>query len=170
LSSYGLQPVQLYALRYLARCNRYSNTPAGVTDYLGLTKGTVSQTLLVLQRKGYIDKHPDLADRRVVHLVVTAQGNAVLDEIQTNPLFSQAIAGLPDGQQAGLADNLTELLRLLQKTHGSRSFGVCRSCHFFQRETPQGYRCGLTHEPLTEQESSQICREHESPKLLKNNE
>ena len=40
-----LQPVQLSALHYLARCNRYSDTPLGVTEYLGLTKGTVSQSL-----------------------------------------------------------------------------------------------------------------------------
>ena len=36
-----LQPIQLSALLYLARCNRYSNTPLAVTEYLGLTKGTV---------------------------------------------------------------------------------------------------------------------------------
>ncbi|MEZ5584608.1 MAG: MarR family winged helix-turn-helix transcriptional regulator [Candidatus Competibacteraceae bacterium] len=160
--AYGLQPVQLHALRYLARCNRYSDTPAGVTDYLGLTKGTVSQTLLVLQRKGYIDKQPDLIDRRVVHLVVTDQGRNVLDAIQAGQLFSRALAELTDEQQAGLADNLTELLRLLQKNHGSRSFGVCHSCRFFQRDSTQDYRCGLTHEPLTEDDSGRICREHEA--------
>lgn len=44
-----LQPVQLSALHYLARCNRYSDTPLGVTEYLGLTKGTVSQSLKVLE-------------------------------------------------------------------------------------------------------------------------
>ncbi|NJN47205.1 MAG: winged helix-turn-helix transcriptional regulator, partial [Candidatus Competibacteraceae bacterium] len=78
----------------------YSDTPAAVTDYLGLTKGTVSQTLLVLQRKSYIDKQPDLADRRVVHLIVTAQGSKVLEDIETNQQFRQAITGLPSEQQA----------------------------------------------------------------------
>lgn len=47
-----LQPVQLSALHYLARCNRYSDTPLGVTEYLGLTKGTVSQSLKVLEGGG----------------------------------------------------------------------------------------------------------------------
>ena len=45
----GLQPVQMEALHYLSCCNRYSNTPVAVSDYLGLTKGTVSQTLGVLE-------------------------------------------------------------------------------------------------------------------------
>ena len=35
-----LQPIQVSALIYLSRCNRYSDTPLAVTEYLGLTKGT----------------------------------------------------------------------------------------------------------------------------------
>lgn len=45
----NVQPTHLSALRYLARCNRYSNTPLAVTEYLGLTKGTVSQSLKALR-------------------------------------------------------------------------------------------------------------------------
>ena len=48
----ALQPVHLQALIYLARANRYSNTPQALAEYLGLTKGTVSQTLLLLDRQG----------------------------------------------------------------------------------------------------------------------
>ncbi|NJN47204.1 MAG: hypothetical protein HC808_12765 [Candidatus Competibacteraceae bacterium] len=68
-----------------------------------------------------------------------------------------------------LANHLTELLRLVQKNHGSRSFGVCHSCRFFQRESTLNYRCGLTHEPLTEHDSGQICREHELSDALNQN-
>ena len=45
----GLQPVQVEVLHYLSICNKYSDTPMAVTEYLGLTKGTVSQTLKVLE-------------------------------------------------------------------------------------------------------------------------
>jgi Transcriptional regulators len=69
-----LQPIQLSALNYLARCNRYSNTPLGVTDFLGLTKGTVSQSLKALEAKGLIEKRPDAQDRRSVHLELTGEG------------------------------------------------------------------------------------------------
>ena len=34
-----------------SKANRYSNTPQALADYLGLTKGTVSQTLLLLDRR-----------------------------------------------------------------------------------------------------------------------
>jgi hypothetical protein len=42
LAEHGLQPVQFEALHYLTRCNRYSDTPMAVTEFLGQTKGTVS--------------------------------------------------------------------------------------------------------------------------------
>src|SRR4029453_4211140 len=50
-SDEALQPVHLQALVYLSKANRYSNTPQALADYLGLTKGTVSQTLLLLDRR-----------------------------------------------------------------------------------------------------------------------
>ena len=39
----GLQPVHFQVLNYLMRCNKYSDTPAALTNYLGMTRGTVSQ-------------------------------------------------------------------------------------------------------------------------------
>ncbi len=58
--NYGLQPVQMEVLSYLGLCNKYSDTPTSVTEYLGLTNGTVSQTLLVLENKGFLKKTRDL--------------------------------------------------------------------------------------------------------------
>ena len=69
-----LQPVHLQALIYLTKANRYSNTPQALADYLGLTKGTVSQTLLVLDRRGLIERYQDDVDRRVVRLRLSAAG------------------------------------------------------------------------------------------------
>jgi len=52
--AHGLQAIHLQVLMYLAQANRLSNTPQGTTEYLGLTKGTVSQSILVLARKRLI--------------------------------------------------------------------------------------------------------------------
>jgi predicted transcriptional regulator len=45
----GLNPAQWEALRFLARANRFSRSPAAVADYLASTRGTVSQTLIALE-------------------------------------------------------------------------------------------------------------------------
>ena len=81
LSLHGLQPVQFDALQYLMQCNHYSDTPMAVTEFLGQTKGTVSQTLNVLVRKGFIAKTMDQEDKRVVHLSVTSKGIKLSQEI-----------------------------------------------------------------------------------------
>ena len=65
-------------LHYLSVCNRYSDTPMAVTEYLGQTKGTVSQTLKVLEKKALLFKEPDKDDKRVMHLKLTEQGQAAV--------------------------------------------------------------------------------------------
>ena len=49
----GLNPAQWEALRYLSRANRFSDSPGALTRYLGATKGTISQTLMALERKHF---------------------------------------------------------------------------------------------------------------------
>ena len=73
-SGQGLLPVHVQMLSYLSVCNRYSDTPAAVTEFVGATKGTTSQSIGVLERKGYLRKRPDDGDGRVIHLSLTAKG------------------------------------------------------------------------------------------------
>ncbi len=79
---------------YLARCNRYSDTPLGVTEYLGLTKGTVSQSLKVLEGRGLISKLPDARDRRSVHLRLTDAGRALIEAVIPPQFLEQAVTAL----------------------------------------------------------------------------
>ena len=155
----GLQPVHLHALRFLDRCNRYSDHPAAVTEYLGLTKGTVSQTLAVLEGKGLIARRPDSQDKRKIHLRMTAKGRRVVRRALPPELLDWAIAGLPD-RGAKLEGELRSLLVSLQHANAGRSFGVCQQCRFLQREGAKT-SCGLTGEALTLEETQLICREHE---------
>lgn len=157
----GLQPVHLHALRYLDSCNRYSDHPAAVTEYLGLTKGTVSQTLSVLEQKGLVSRRDDTRDRRVVHLRPTAKGRRLLERAFPPELLRAAVSLLPDSG-ARLEGELESLLVSLQRAHGARSFGVCATCRFLRREQDR-FTCGLTSEPLRVEETERICREHEAP-------
>ena len=158
---FGLQEVHLQVLLYLSLCNRYSNTPIAVTEYLNATKGTVSQSLKVLESKGYISKKPDPDDKRVIHLILTEQGQRIVARVIPPPVFTHAIKDLTSQQIKDLKLNLTLLLSSLQRANRLRSFGVCQTCRFFIKED-NGFRCGLTQESLSEYDSSRICREHES--------
>jgi len=155
-TEHGLKLVQLEALVYLSSANRYSDTPAALTEYLGVTKGTVSQTLTALERRGLIEKVPDPDDARVRHCRPTAEGRAIvrasypaaiLDEAEVDPAVEPA---------------LESLLRSLQHANGLRTFDVCHTCRFFQPRASGGV-CGLTSERLTKRDVDRVCREHEEP-------
>ena len=155
----GLQAVHFQVMHYLARCNKYSDTPAVVATYLGMTRGTVSQTLIILERNGYIIKRPDSRDRRIVHLSLSDTGLALLQQARPDALFKQATRLLAANEPNCNSALFQHALTALQKAHQSHTFGVCKTCQHFS-EVDGGYLCQLTQEPLTLAESTQICLEH----------
>lgn len=159
-SESGLQPTQLEALHYLSICNRYSNTPKGVTEYLGQTKGTVSQTLKVLERKEFLVKEVDKEDRRVIHLKITAKGKGALEKSVPAANFIRACQSLDAKTRQQLAGNLKTLLGSILQAGGSKSFGVCRTCRYNRDDGDGNFFCELVRAPLTRADVQLICREH----------
>lgn len=159
----GLKPTQWEALRYLARANRFSRTPSALTAYLGMTKGTVSQTLGALERKGLVAKETDPADRRQVRIALTEAGNRLLEDDPIDGL-SQATSVLSEADRTALSAGLQALLTETLDRRGGRPFGVCRTCRFFRPDDPDGapHRCALLEAPLTAEDSGQICVEQEA--------
>lgn len=159
----GLQPVQLEALHYLASCNRYSNTPLAVAEYLGLTKGTVSQTLAVLEGNGMIVKESDARDRRVVHLQLTEAGRCLLAESIPPKMLRSALSSLPVEQRAGVDSALNQILQAMQSANQLKTFGACKTCRHHNVLEDSNRRCELTGERLSEEDAGKICREHHLP-------
>ncbi len=159
---HGLLPVQLEALHYLSICNRFSDTPMAVTEYLGQTKGTVSQTLKVLEKKELLFKQPDENDKRVSHLKVTARGKRLLNKTIPTPMFIRACEALPDKKQSEIATSLKQLVTTLLQVNNLKTFGVCSSCRYNGKTEDGGYFCNLVKQPLSVDNLRLICREHES--------
>jgi DNA-binding MarR family transcriptional regulator len=153
----NLPPVQLSALYYLARCNHYSNTPMAVAEYLGLTKGTVSQSLKKLESHGLIARTADEKDRRSVRLQLTETAQQLIKGLLP-PAYLQ------DAQQTMAQDGdnllalLTQLLRQLQKQDNAALFGECHQCRYHQHRNGKPF-CGLTQESLPYASINLICRE-----------
>lgn len=157
---HGLLPIHVQVLHYLAQANRYSDLPIAIAEYFGITRGTVSQTLAVLERKGLLTKEPDERHGKRVHLWLTPAAEAVLEGDWTERV-SDALA-ISAVDPAALEQSLRALLTVLQRMNGRRPFGICRQCHHFLAE-PDGARCGLTREPLAVGQVSRICREWTAP-------
>ncbi|OEY67290.1 MarR family winged helix-turn-helix transcriptional regulator [Marinobacter sp. X15-166B] len=161
LNRLGLQPVQFEALQYLSLCNRYSNTPKAVAEYLGLTKGTVSQSIKVLENRGLVTKSQDTEDKRITRLQTTAMGRELVESLTPSPLLADYCNHAPPGEPEALVTQLTSLLRQVQALHQHRMFGQCHSCRHNRKLGEGRYLCQLTGESLSAPEVQLICREHE---------
>lgn len=158
--SVGLNLRQIESLIYLAKCNRYSDTPLALAEYLGLTKGTVSQTVIALEKKKLLKKRDDKSDGRVQHLQLTSSAHKLVRDGVRSSHINHSLKSFPHIAEP-LKQNLLELLTAIQRTHNSRTFSVCCTCcHFRRNGLEQSHQCGLTGEPLHEHESLKICREH----------
>lgn len=155
----GLQVVHLQVLDYLSRCNRFSDTPAALTNYLGMTRGTVSQTLLLLEKKGLVKKTIDALDRRVVHLSLLPEGESLLKKARQSELFQQAAAIFQEHGFENHHEVFLKALTALQKANRAQSFGLCKSCQHFTKLS-DGFQCGLTKQALSDSDSEKICQEH----------
>src|SRR3546814_10986237 len=63
---------------YTTLFRSFSRTPGALAAWLGQTKGTVSQTVGALERKGLVERTGDPDDRRLVRLSLTEAGHAML--------------------------------------------------------------------------------------------
>jgi len=153
-----LNPTQRAVLVYLARANRFSKSPSHVAEYLGTTRGTISQSFKSLAKKGYVTERRSTQDKRVISFDLTPSGEA---EARAGGRLEQCLSSLDHPQKRALATALTGVLRaVLAQNHG-RAFGMCQNCVHFESAENGGY-CRLLSEPLLAAEITQICHEQVS--------
>jgi len=152
----GLNPTQAAALDYLSRANRFSRSPTQVSDYLSATRGTVSQTLKALARKGLIVERRSAADKRSISYDVTTAGPAALTQQDT---LDTTLTSLSDREAKLFADALHKILKDVLDRRGGRQFGLCKTCKHHGRKGKSAH-CLLLDTPLKPAEASQICYEH----------
>jgi len=151
-----LNPTQWTALSYLAQANRFSRAPSQVADYMSATRGTVSQTLKAMARKGLVSDTSSEKDKRSISYTVTSAGRSLLD--RTTGLDG-VIASLERERASDLHHGLETLVRNTLRQRGLRPFGICKTCGHFEKKSGGGY-CALLGESLTPGETDQICHEH----------
>jgi DNA-binding MarR family transcriptional regulator len=151
-----LNPAQMSALGYLSLANQFSRAPSLVAEYLGTTRGTMSQTLKALERKGYVSEIRSEIDKRSISYDLTPEGAKTAAKFGA---LDKAIAALPVGARARIEDGLSAALLTLVETNGGREFGVCKTCQHHQQKNGAPY-CGLLKVALEPQEAEQICQEH----------
>lgn len=153
----NLNPTQRAALSYLVRANRFSRAPSQVADFMATTRGTVTQTLKALARKGLIEEVRSETDKRWISYSVTRPGVEILDR---RNVIDDTVEHMEPETRAALGDGLKALVRGALAARNRRPFGVCETCRYHKRKTNGGY-CQLLNEHLAASEVRQICHEHQ---------
>ncbi|MFO1032776.1 MAG: helix-turn-helix domain-containing protein [Hyphomicrobiales bacterium] len=154
----GLLPVHWEILRFLARASRHAAAPGGITAYLALTKGTTSQSLSQLVRKGLVTRQKLAADARQQRLGLTPAAHALLAK---DPLLTleAAIASLGGKTRRRLDRGLADLLDQQIRQQELARFGTCESCKLLLTGDG-GTFCGKDKLPLSAAELGLLCSAH----------
>ncbi|WP_226925747.1 MarR family winged helix-turn-helix transcriptional regulator [Meridianimarinicoccus sp. MJW13] len=153
-----LNPTQRAVLAYLGRANRFSRSPSHVAEYLGTTRGTISQSFKSLQQKGYVSELRSSRDKRTISFALTPKGEGIA---QTVSNLDHSLSELSDSKKQALQATLTEVLRRFVQQNDGRAFGVCKTCIHYKASSSGGF-CTLLSEPLSPEDSSLICHEQQS--------
>lgn len=153
-----LTVAQWTCLRFLARANGATRTPSGFADFQATTRGTASQIVKSLERRGLITRSRTQRDRRSVTLDLTEEGCAMLAR---DPL--RDVIDVIDGLGTGVGENFLETLSRLASSLAARrnavAFGCCRDCSHFEASGETGY-CACMAAELAAEETGQLCASH----------
>ena len=161
----GLYPAQWAVLRYLSRANKFSRTPMALTKYLATTRGTMSQTIIALERKGYVERCASETDKRSVNVELT---NAGRNTLRNDPIINLAteLNTALGAHTERFSDHLLAVMAQLVKVQGGQMFGMCGACRHFESgggtTARRPHRCSLLDVALSEPDSELICVEQES--------
>jgi DNA-binding MarR family transcriptional regulator len=141
----GLTPTQSQILALLNAPDGTTSV-SGVAEALSITKGTASEAVSALERKGLLRKEPDPADGRAILLKLTQGGRAEAERSAQWPeILVQAVEALPDAEQAGFLRGLMGLIRALQEQGAVPTARRWAECRYFRPNQypgkPKPHRC-----------------------------
>ncbi|MGI9388029.1 MAG: MarR family winged helix-turn-helix transcriptional regulator, partial [Methyloligellaceae bacterium] len=146
------------------RANRSSRTVCAFADFHNTTRGTASKTVQCLVEKKLLQRTRQQADRRIVRIDVTAEGERLC---QTHPFADlvQEIARLPEDEQENLRTILEVLRGRIAMDRQKCVFGTCSTCRYLKKclgseDEEIRYLCLLVAEPMALSDLDQICMKY----------
>jgi len=96
-----------------------------LAEHMGVTAGTMSIGIDRLVKRGYVTRTPDIADRRRVHLRLTAAGARVCEahSVLDPELVDAMIAALPASDRDRALEGLALLARAASESRRASSRG-----------------------------------------------
>lgn len=162
----GLNPTQFTILRLLKR------RPAGLrvktlARELGLSQPTVTDSLLALERKGFVARHSDPKDKRALLVQLTEEGRQAETAVEGQmPRMETALAGLSRKEQAALLHIMIKMIRALLQDEAMPTQRMCVTCRHFRPQaapgSPKPHYCEFVRAPFGSADLQVDCGDHDA--------
>ena len=150
-----LTAAQWTCLRFFARANGSTRTPSAFASFQATTRGTASQIVKSLERRGLVTRARSDRDRRSVCFDLTETGRATLARDPLRDLVG-LIDGLGDAESARFLATLSRLASALAVWREGPAFGTCRDCSHFGTSGDAAY-CACMAAELSADEMHKLC-------------
>jgi DNA-binding MarR family transcriptional regulator len=158
-----LTAAQWTCLRFFARANGSTRTPSGFASFQATTRGTASQIIKTLERRGLIVRTPSERDRRSVCFDLTDEGTAMLARDPLRHLIG-VIEALATTERDDFLATLSRLSSALALRRDMPAFGTCRDCSHFGTSGDTAY-CACMAAELAAEDTTKLCASYSGPIL-----
>jgi DNA-binding MarR family transcriptional regulator len=114
VEQFGISVEQFHILRHIRGGH---GSVSELAEAKNISRPAISQAVDVLVNKGFINRIPDLQDRRHIQLALTDSGNALLDAIFADT--SEWMVGILSPMSAEELSNLKQAMDSLKKIRGA---------------------------------------------------
>lgn len=167
-----ISPIAVQIITFLRHHKPEHCTVGYIAQEFNMTKQTVSDAILTLERKGHIEKVVSAADARVATLRLTTEGKRLAEQVHgfAEPIEA-AVATLGEDEQTALLAGLLSMIRSLNEADVISTQRMCFTCRFYAEHHSGSERyCHLLQMPLllsgVEAESTALvrldCAEHQA--------
>lgn len=159
----GLSATQAQILATLVAAGPLTSTE--LSERLGLTLPTISDSTRALVDKALLTKSKDPRHPRASLLTPTTRGAAIGAHARSWPEFmASAITELSKGEQRAFYSGVMKMIRTLQEQGLIPLSGMCVTCTHFRPNVhagPSPHHCALVDAPLANEQLRLDCPEHE---------
>ncbi|WP_108483321.1 MarR family winged helix-turn-helix transcriptional regulator [Oceaniglobus ichthyenteri] len=150
-----LTGAQWACLRFFARANPSTRTPSAFAGFQATTRGTASQIIKSLEKRGLLARFKSATDGRSVRFDLTKQGDAVLCNDPLGDL-NGLLARLERSEREAFLATLSRLSTSLAELKNIPAFGTCADCSHFTPSGDHGF-CGCMAAALGAGDINKLC-------------
>lgn len=158
----GITPLQADLVRTLADDPPPPALAGPLAAELGISQPTVSDSLMALERKGYVLRSHTPGDKRRSTFTLTRSGKELASALaRADGILRTGVSSLTDADQEGALRVLLELISGLLRSGVLAVARTCPTCRFYD-ETGTAPRCTLLQVTLDPGDLRVNCAEHQA--------